>query len=447
MSKLTNIKGASNILKQEGEEFSVVKNPEYIFPPYEIYPMAPKAGKKLKAVSAVVMDMDGTTTTTETLCIHSLEWMIRRMSGKMSREEWVGLLPEDYPYIIGNSSTKHVEYLITKYKKLITEEETLKYFLSAAHWTITKGNDPLRKKEVLQNLSLLNYQSILSDKLFSSKISAGKEEQIAANLYQKYTRDIPQFKFNLYVRLGIDIYYKRYHEILNEIDSGNGDKIKKELLGEGNSNVIEPMPGIEVYLPMLKGLITSGYKKFYDLLNNHLSANSNKKVISLEEFKLLCKYFTKNPAKVAIVTSSIFYEANIVLNEVFKVVNKRLNELADNKAAETLTPIFTNYNNYYDGIVTASDSNEIRLKPHRDLYSIALHKLNLTVEKFKRVIGFEDSESGILALRSAGIGMAVAVPFAQTTQHPFEAAAHICKKGIPEVILRHNSFIKTGSVK
>ena len=93
-------------------------------------------------------------------------------------------------------------------------------------------------------------------------------------------------------------------------------------------------------------------------------------------------------------------------------------------------------------MITASDSNEIRLKPHRDLYSIALHKLGVPKNKFKHVIGFEDSESGSIAIRAAGIGLSVAVPFAQTSGHNMNTAAYICKNGLPEVILKHNLFLK-----
>ena len=102
---------------------------------------------------------------------------------------------------------------------------------------------------------------------------------------------------------------------------------------------------------------------------------------------------------------------------------------------------FETYQKYYDGFVTASDSNEIRLKPHRDLYSIALHKLAVPKNDFNKVIGFEDSESGTIAIRAAGIGRAVAVPFAKTEGHNLDAASYISKGGLPEIILKQNLFL------
>jgi beta-phosphoglucomutase-like phosphatase (HAD superfamily) len=82
----------------------------------------------------------------------------------------------------------------------------------------------------------------------------------------------------------------------------------------------------------------------------------------------------------------------------------------------------------------------MRLKPHRDLYSIALHKLNISKTGFDNVIGFEDSESGTIAIRAAGISKCIALPFSETSGHNFEAATHICNGGLPEVLFEHNLF-------
>ena len=110
--------------------------------------------------------------------------------------------------------------------------------------------------------------------------------------------------------------------------------------------------------------------------------------------------------------------------------------------SETILNKFESYQIFYDGFVTASDSNEIRLKPHRDLYSIALQKLAISKKDFDKVIGFEDSESGTIAIRAAGIGHCVAVPFTKTEGHNLEAASYISKGGLPEVILKKNLFIE-----
>ena len=96
---------------------------------------------------------------------------------------------------------------------------------------------------------------------------------------------------------------------------------------------------------------------------------------------------------------------------------------------------------FYDAVITATDSSEIRLKPHRDLYSIALHELGVYPEDFDRVAGFEDSESGTIAIRAAGIGLSCALPFAMTRGHHFQAATQVCPGGLPQVMLEKGLFL------
>lgn len=64
--------------------------------------------------------------------------------------------------------------------------------------------------------------------------------------------------------------------------------------------------------------------------------------------------------------------------------------------------------------------------------------------QFGNVIGFEDSESGTIAIRAAGIGLCVAVPFPDTRGHDLSAASFVLHGGLPEVILVHNVFVLPG---
>jgi len=130
------------------------------------------------------------------------------------------------------------------------------------------------------------------------------------------------------------------------------------------------------------------------------------------------------------------------LREVFKIILSKIDKMLPNSNEKIkILNWFKDYKNYYDAVITASDSNEIRLKPHRDLYSIALYKLNMPRDKFNQVVGFEDSESGTIAIRAAGIGLSIAVPFAETSGHNLKAATYVCKGGLPEVILKYNLFL------
>ncbi len=452
--KFVNIKEAKHIISKLGDEFAVVKNPGYVQPEYELYPLAPKIKKPVSNLSASVMDMDGTTTTTEALCIHSLEFMVRKLSGRMTKQQWKGLDPvKDYPHIIGNSTTKHVEYLIEKYQKTFKSDEIIKSFVYAAGWTIIYGKDAKRKEEVIQNLNDLGCSELVSDKRLLKQNSANlpddeDEEQLTNYLFSQYRSQFKKPDFNSLVRIGIDVYYQRYHEILERIKLGEGKFIAESLFGDSEKHLIEAMPGIEIFLPMIKGLVTSNEDMYFDqlLIDYEIKAGKKFSEKNIEKarssFIKLCDHFTNYPMKVAIVTSSIFYEADIVLREVFKIILSKLDKmLPDGDEKNKILNKFKDYKNYYDAVITASDSNEIRLKPHRDLYSIALYKLNVPRNKFNQVVGFEDSESGTIAIRAAGIGLSIAVPFAETRGHNLKAATFVCKGGLPEVILKHNLFL------
>lgn len=437
------------LYKGMGEDFAMIENPGYIFPRFEIVPLAKKS-KKVEDIVAVVMDMDGTTTTTEVLCIHSLEFMVRQITGRMSKEEWLGLDEEhDYPHIIGNSTTKHVEYLIKTYRDKIDIEQLKKAFIKAAERTICFGKDPNRIAEVKNNLVSLGLGKLCDTHELSAIISEGSSEFENSDGLQSLTiHNINEFRIETeheVVRAAIDIYYARYHEILAIIAEGKGAQIIEELNLPLGRHLIEPMPGALLLLLLLKGKL----KGIVPQLKQYLLHNF--KIFDKPDFDIdseigflqnLAAKFEENPAKIAVVTSSIKYEADIVLNQVFAVFREQLGEMGLNsETIKEFSALFTDHNQFYDAVITASDSSEIRLKPYRDLYSIALHKLSVPVEKFDQVIGFEDSESGNLAIRAAGIGMAIAVPFAQTAGHNLSAASYIAHGGIPEVIFKNHLFL------
>jgi len=428
-------------LQNDSREYAVVSNPSYVYPPEEYYPLAP-ALKRLERLEGVLMDMDGTTTTTEELCIYSLEQMVRRMSGQNKSQEWGGLDREkDYPHIIGNSTTKHVEYLIRQYDSMINDAHTADEFLKAAVWTIREGRDQKRREEVMLNLRKLGLRELIDP------MEQGHMDESDASAY---ARRITDLSFGQKVNLGIDIYYQIYHEILSRLNEGNSDEIKREVFGRANADkhLIAPMPGIPILLPLLKGWLGASFSLVAEDLFRDYQKKTGRELSNGNRYSVLSKltrlatYFEKHPVKVGLVTSSIRYEADVVIREVFNVICNYYEKcsLPSDKKQEILGHL-KDYRQFYDAFVTASDSSEIRLKPHRDLYSIALHQLGLLPEHFDRVIGFEDSQSGTIAIRAAGIGCCVAVPFAQTSDHNFEAAVHVLKGGVPQALIEHNLFV------
>ncbi|MCX6149266.1 MAG: hypothetical protein NTX22_01935 [Ignavibacteriales bacterium] len=454
IKKFVNEEEAAELISKQGFEFAVIHNPEYIYPPIELYPLAKKITTPREKLSAIVMDMDGTTTTTEELCIHSLEYMVRQISGKLTKESWKGLDPIiDYPNIIGNSTTKHVEYLITRYNNFIDKDAFCKAFFHAALWTLILGQDKNRKDEVTNTLINLGCKDALTDEKLNYYIAnvefTGSKAIIITNyFFNKFGNNFTINSLNDSVRAAIDIYYQRYHEILELINKNGSEHLKLELLENKEKPLIEPTPGVGIFLALIKGWLGEEIEYLMDeLILEFKLKQQNNFVLDKEKVKInllrISKMFQADPLKIAVVTSSIFYEANIVMGEVFHILLQQVDKWnVSPERKKFIKEKFTDYNNVYDAFITASDSSEIRLKPHRDLYSIALYKLGIPKVKFEEVVGFEDSESGTIAIRAAGMGLCVAVPFAKTKGHDMNAATYVLNGGLPETLIKHNLFIK-----
>lgn len=451
MKKFIGKDEATSLLTGLGEEFVIVKNPVYVHPEFELYPLAPKLTGFIPGIKGIVMDMDGTTTTTEELCLHSLEYMVRRVSGKYDKNVWHGLdHVRDFPNVIGNSTTKHIEYLIKTYHDIIIPELVFKSFIRTAKWTIQRGEDKSRKEEVESDLKAFGLYNEFCSRILPVESEDIFDDSAASHEVDLFYSDLggnTDFsEFKNVVRAAITIYYQRYHYILKLINENRIEGRKEEFVVDPGKELIEPMNGTAFFLAMVKGLlpaksdeITRNFiKKYYPDLNDIRLDEA------AEKAENLIKYFRENPVKVAVVTSSIRYEAEIVLREVFRHIHREVSgwectESEKNKLNES----FGSFSNYYDAVITASDSSEIRLKPHRDLYSIALHRIDIPKKDFDKVIGFEDSESGTIAIRAAGIGCCVAVPFAQTSGHDLNAASYIAKGGLPEVVVEKSLFLNS----
>jgi hypothetical protein len=435
------------------QEVALVRNPSYIYAPLEIYPLPPRITGNLPRLAGVVMDMDGTTTTTEPLCIHSLEWMTRQVTGRTNPSVWAGLdRKADYPHIIGNSTTKHVEYLLVTYGEHFKPADCLRAYLHAALWTLARGRDDNRRREVRANTVALGLGALLDDAEFRAATAAGRYVEaealaLADRLAPALLDGFRAQNLNDRVRAAVDIYYMRYHMILNDIADGHGAEREREVLGTAHGHLIEPMPAIGLFLAALKGRLGAQMGNFAERLLEPLRARGiagdwSDTAGFARRLAALGRYLEAHPAPVAVVTSSIAYEARVVLGAVFGLLREDVAGWPVDEATKTqVLQDFQDPEAFYDAFITASDSSEIRLKPHRDLYSIALQTLGLGHEDFPCVIGFEDSESGVTAIRAAGVGLSVAVPFADTEGHNLDAAARIMPGQLPEVLLGENCFL------
>lgn len=445
---------AAQLVARLGDEFAVVRNPNYIHPPYELYPLAPRVATPRPELVAVVSDMDGTTTTTEHLCVYSLDYMVRRMTGRPAAGDWAGLGERDHPHVIGNSTTKHVEYLVDTYGSELNRQAFLEALIESILWTLALSRDDLRRDEALTTAIRLGLADVLAGQsarqliehpAFSMDALRRTAHLLAAGNLGGFQ---PAERGDL-VRGGIEIYYARYHQILDGIGQGQAETLARQLLGEGR-RLIEPMPGVGLFLAAIKGLITPQEAGvLFDAQAADLLRAKGRPVPPADafgqmraDFMAAVARFGAKPLPVAIVTSSLAYEARIVLGELFGVIRGMIAEWPLAHAGrERLLARFASPDDLYDGILTATDSSEIRLKPHRDLYSMALHRLGIGTDKFENVLGLEDSESGVIGIRASGIGLAVAVPFDQTLGHDLSAATKICPGGLPQVMFEERFFV------
>lgn len=421
---ITNIEGARSMLSDQGKKFVRIPNPSHVYPPFELCPLAPPLTLFSRAPVIALMDMDGTTTTTETLCLHGLEHAIRQAMGREG-SSWEGLDPKaDYPHIIGNSTTRHVEYLVDTYGPSFSNRALATSWEDAARRTLEQGRDPMRREEVTRHVKLFGKAS---DDYFTDKFQ-NRENR---------------------VRAIIDIYYQRYHEILSAIAHEDRDWLLQIPGTRADKPLIEPMPGVGLLLALLKGITGDEAGSLAEIMIRACrSAGIHEDSVDYSPeqtrgtLEKLGRFFSKHPVTLALVTSSIRYEADIVMKEVFRVLQSESAEWpVSTGLRKKLHLFFSDPGNVYDTIVTASDSNEMRLKPHRDLYSMALHQCHILPDRFDAAIGFEDSQSGTIAIRAAGVGRCIALPFQHTDAHSFDAASVVAKGGIPEVLLKHRFFL------
>jgi phosphoglycolate phosphatase-like HAD superfamily hydrolase len=439
---------SAELINKLGSEFAVIPNPAYIHPPFELYPLAPHPKLPLDGLRAVVCDMDGTVTTTEALCLHSLENMIRVITSNLREGEWTGLSAEDHPHVIGNSTTRHVEYLVETYGSGIKLTAFFRGLLEACTWTCRYGHDPLRAGEARTAASHLGIRDSL-ERILEHHLTDDAQDGIRAisglskTCLGKHPCGDDELDSVDLVRGAIEIYYARYHQILDRISKGDAGDLAAKILSTPGRHLIEPMPGVELFLAMIRGwLDPSNAGRMFDHCVDEGWYPVEDVICTRNRFIAAAGCFQSAPVSAAIVTSSIAYEAGVVLGDLFSVLQSRVeNWPVDDAVIERARDGFRSPQQYYDGIITASDSSEIRLKPHRDLYSIALHRLGLQPSEFGRVLALEDSESGVIAIRAAGIGLCVAVPFAETSGHDLSAAMQINHGGLPQVMFDDLFFL------
>lgn len=436
-------------------EFAQVRNLDYVFSPYELYPLAPRVRPPLERIAAFAIDMDGTSTTTEPLALHSLEYMVRRLTGRVAKSQWSGLDQRlDYPHVIGNSNFRHTEFLLQRYREHIDHAAFTQAFFEAICWTLACMTDAQRRRDVTQNARNCGLADMLADGEFRRLIdSAAVDVDNVGPLVEPLVRKFgPAFRpghESERVGAALDIYYLRYHSIVRQLERGAGDRLAAELLGESGRRLLEPMPGYDVFVAIIKGWLGPEADALYEPLRHYLleQAELGHTAAELDGYRprlvKLAEHFRKRPAKLALVTASIAYETHACMKEVMHVVAQQVQQWpVPAEQRDRLAERLADYRAVFDAFVCASDACEPRLKPHRDLYSLALFQMSVPKREYPCCVGLEDTEPGIIALRAAGVGCAIAMPNRDTQRQNYAAAAEIVRGGLPELILVRNLLLR-----
>jgi len=437
---------AEHVLKTAREigtdEVVAVRNLGFVPHETELYFLVPRTQLPLADISAFAVDMDGTSTTTEPLALHALEFMVRRITGRMSCEDWQGLDPEkDIPFVIGNSNFQHTEFLFKRYADSINADAFRDSFFEALLWTWAAMDDRQRRDDVMTNAVNCGIAAMLDDPHFRACTSSGPltDEECAEKVKPFITSYGSLFHprhFTAEVSAAMDIYYHRYHSILRQIEKGRADDIARMLFGDPNVHLVAPMPGYGIFLCLLKGWLTEDAAELAAILRLAHPVDSKQRESDTRTFVQLADHFRRHPAKVALVTASISYEAHVVMKEVIRLVREEVTEWpVPSTLKQALRDRLEEYLSLFQGFVTASDAWEARLKPHRDLYSIAMHEMSVPKDEYTQCIAIEDTEPGILSARAAGFGATVALPNHDTSQQNYEKASVVLHGGLPELVL------------
>lgn len=452
--KFLNSDEVSEIIAKLGYEFAVVHNPAPLYPEIELYPLAPKITVPQKDLSAVILDLEGTVCSTLDLRLHSLEYVVRSISGRLTKDEWKGLDPLiDRPNLMGISTSEQIRYLVQRYHNFIKPEAMKESYLHSVLWTLISGHNEERKDEASFSLDQFGLGEMLKDSklhefMLQKEFSKFNSNLITNYFLHKYGSQLSIKNFDDTVRAAAEIFFQHYHQMLELIKYGEGSNLAEEISGQSELPLVRPMPSIPLLFALAKGLLGEDVAYLFDEMSQELKHKSSQvyRISSQEEAReklvKLGKYFESHPLKLALVTSSGGYEADIILVELFNVISHEIRKWKIPQAKkEMLLEKFSDYKNIVNVFITGDKVSKIRPKPHRDLFSIALSRLGLPQSMFSQIVGFEDSENGIIALRASGIGLTAAVPVMRNSRHDLSAASFILQGGITEALLNYNLFM------
>ncbi|MBX3177664.1 MAG: hypothetical protein KF886_09905 [Candidatus Hydrogenedentes bacterium] len=438
MGMMLSLAEALPALKDTATTFARIENPEGVFPPCEIVPLGPIYPRLDAPPTAILLDMDGTITQTEPLFLHGVEEVVRRVTGWESPAAWAGLDPaRDYPKIVGFSTLRNLEYLYGACADAIQPE---RFFREALRGLVYLHAHDAPRETVHWLDTLTTAYGLEAWRAFADRPGDAPRQQ---QLINEAVGRFAHIGRDLFARLGLIIFHAGYIETLEKVNRGEGAEVSRAIYGDPSVPAIAPMAGIPLLCALVKGWLPADAASGLAEAIPFAEADTDTPDSRAATLKSLCRHFETAPIPVGLVTSSGTHEVALVLRAVFRAMTDEARSWPlPAPARDRILEGFAHPDRLFETMVTCDDVAGGRTKPFRDPYSLALNRLGLDDIRARYVIGFEDTEAGIIAQRGAGIGVPCAVPIPHTLHHDFTAAAHRLPGGIPQAIFQHSLFFQ-----
>ncbi len=428
MSMIRSAAEALAIAQTMGDEFALLDNPPGIFPPQELVPLAPRYTQLQGGPSAIFLDMDGTVTDTEPLFLHGVEMVVRRAMDGGTKEALFCLdKARDLPKIVGFSTVRNLEYLYTLQGQHMKRAP---FFIAVDSSLRFLGAQELPEETETRIDSLMKSYG-LSDWWVDGSFHQVPDADFRTTCEERF----PQLDSAVFSQFGLMVFFADYLDALEKINSGEGAVVSRALFGDATRSAVAPMPGVSLLCALAKGWLSPDDAAM--LCEAHSRPEEE-----AETLRALCKCFVAAPVPIALVTSSGSHETGLVLEAVFRSMRAEVDAWSlDRPTTQRILEGFAAPSSYFDTIVTCDDVIDGRTKPFRDPYTLALDRLGLHGPDAGRVIGFEDTEVGIIAHRGAGVGVPCALPIEHTLHQDFSAASHVLHGGLLDALFTHGLFI------
>lgn len=242
-SLVLHVPESPDVVNIDGEAYLRVVNPPGRPAMYYLPPVPREFGR----IDCILMDMDGSSTDTEKLVVRSLRDTMR----EILQDPDFDTNEEDYRHIVGDSTTNHLVYLISRYGRRIDDRRLAASFLRSLrrHSSVHTGLELMAQGFLSGDRKIFDDPE-LRELLSPETTPLESADNKAFGLVDRYNLRVDR------VQGAAEIYYADYHAVL----LGVRDGVIRDTL-------VEPMPFLAQFLKTCRklgiklALVTSSNEK------------------------------------------------------------------------------------------------------------------------------------------------------------------------------------------